>query len=138
MNPERLLTWQYYFTIKPDPEFRYTTYTLILIGILLISSIAVHYYRQKECKDRIAKKLLKTIPSGLFNFGVTLILLWLFRETGLPYLSMRLWWFLFAIVFVVWIFKKIRFYRTNYQLKMNKLKNQSTKNKYLPKKKKRK
>jgi len=131
----KFLTLQYYFTLRPDPNFQLTKLVVVLIILLFISSIALQIYRKKYVKDKIVKKILKRYPSRLNAFGVVLLLLLLSREAGIPFLSMRIWWFLLLLLMIYWLSKTIFNFKKEYSKRLFRQKQNQFKNKYIPKKK---
>ena len=97
---ERFLHFSYFFTPRPDPNFPYTKLTLALILLLVLGGVALNIYRKKRVRDEIKKKLLRRAPSLLQLYGALLLLLLFFRESGIPYLSMRVWWLLLFGFFI--------------------------------------
>lgn len=81
---------------------------LLLIGVLLILTSFVIKIWRKKTKNKINKKYLRELPRGIFWFGITdLFLVW-FRVESVPFLSMRLWWLILVVTFLVWAFLKTR------------------------------
>lgn len=131
---DRLLTFQYYFTPRPDPNFAYTKVTLGLVALLIVGALALKLLRKHKLKDDIWKKIIRPIPPRLFNFGLALLLLLLFRETGIPYLSMRLWWVLWGVLFL-YVLLKLLFGCKNEYLKRSERHHLNARlSQYLPKK----
>ncbi len=133
---ERLLTLQYYFTPRPDPNFQYTKLTILLIALLVLFSLAIKYYRKKHVKDAVLKKMLKKYPSRFFNFSVILLLLLVVREAGIPFLSMRLWWFLLFGYIIYWCIKIALSFKKEYHRRLTQTHRNTNHKKWLPKKKK--
>ncbi len=132
----RFLSLKYYFAPLPDPNFQFTKATLALGLILLIIGFASAYYRKKKLKDPIAKKILRPYPNKLKVYGLIILFLLACREEGIPYLSMRLWWFV-TLAFFIYTFGKLAFsYKKKYQQKQGHQKIKTKVDKYLPKKKK--
>ena len=132
---ERLLTFQYYFTPRPDPDFQFTKITLILIALFFVAGIAVKIYRKKYAKDQIVKKMIKRYPGRLFMFGTTLLFLLLVREAGIPFVSMRIWWFVLTIYIIYWAVKIMINFKKEYIRRMKQAGRHAIRAKYLPKKK---
>lgn len=132
---ERLLTFQYYFTPRPDPNFAYTKMTLGILALLIVGALALKLLRKYKVKDEIWKKILRPYPLRLFNFSLALLLLLLFRETGIPYLSMRLWWGLWGVLFLYAFFKFLFRCKKDYQKRSERHHLNANLSQYLPKKK---
>lgn len=131
----RFLSLKYYFVALPDPNFQFTKATLAIGILLLVAGIALGIYRKKYLKDAITKKLIKKYPGQLKTYGVLVLILLLVRETGIPYLSMRIFWFIILAFFLYSLVKFLYTFKREYKKRLKQAnKNQSTK-KYLPKKK---
>jgi quinol-cytochrome oxidoreductase complex cytochrome b subunit len=133
---ERFLTLHYYFVPVPDPAFQFTKLTLAVGLILLIGGFVFSYYLKNKLQDKITKKLLKKCPGRLKIYGLILLFLLICREQGIPYLSMRIWWFILIAVILYNGITMALNYKEDYEKRAKKLKNNSAKKKYLPKKKK--
>ncbi len=132
---ERFLTLKYYFIPLPDPNFQFTKITLGIGLLLILLGFALSYFRKKRLKDPITKKILKPYGGKLRLYGFLVLILLIFREQGIPYLSMRIWWFILLGFFLYSFLKLALTYPGNYaDRKKRFIKNQS-KSKYLPKKK---
>ncbi len=132
----RLLTLQYYFTTRPDPDFQFTKITAALIILFFLLAIGIRIYRKKAAKDPIIKKMIKRYPGRLMTFGVILVFLLLSREAGIPFVSMRIWWFVLMIIVVWWAVKNLLTFRKDYKKRARQTKYRHEQSKYLPKKKK--
>lgn len=132
----RFLTLSYYISPRPDPDFQFTKLTLALIVCFFVLSIIIKIYRKKYAKDAIVKKMIKRYPGKLLLFATILIVLLLTREAGVPFLSMRLWWFLFLIVLIWWVLKIALNFKKEYKRRLKQVNKHAVKAKYLPKKKK--
>lgn len=132
---DRLLTFQYYFTTRPDPNFQFTKLTLFVIALFFLLSLAIKIYRKKYAKDVILKKMIKRYPSRLLTFGTFLLLLLFFRETGIPFLSMRILWVIWLLILIYWIAKTLINFKKDYLRRLNQAKQHAAKKKYMPKKK---
>lgn len=132
---ERFLNLRYYFVPLPDPNFQFTKLTLLLGLLLILMGVAFDIYRKKYLKDSIAKKMLKIYPGKLKIYGFLILLLLVFREQGIPYLSMRIWWFV-LLAFFLYSFLKLAFsYKKEYAKRQQRIRKNASKQKYLPKKK---
>ncbi len=132
----RLFTLGFYLNPLPNPDFQYSKLTLTLCLLLILGGIGLYYYRTKQLKEKKLKKLLKPYSGKLINYGFIALALLFFRETGLPYLSMRLWW---VVLLGFMIYSLVRFLQMysakdkGFQVKEKKAK---PTDKYLPKRKK--
>ncbi len=132
---ERFLSLRYYFIPLPDPNFQFTKLTLLIGLLLLLSGFALGIYRKKYLKDEIARKILRIYPGRLRLYGFLILLLLVVREQGIPYLSMRIWWFV-VLAFFLYTFVGLGLkYKKEYERRLGRAKKNKTKAKYLPKKK---
>lgn len=132
---DRFLNLRYYFVPLPDPNFQFTKLTLLIGALLILCGVAMGIYRKKYLKDSIARKILKLYPGRLKLYGFLILLLLLFREQGIPYLSMRLWWFVVLALFL-YTFLSLAFrYKQEYSKRQKRMKKNAAKHKYLPRKK---
>ncbi len=134
---EKLLTLNYYLNTRPDPDFQHTKLTIIIIVLLFLLGFSIRIYRKKYAKDPVLKKLLKKYPSRFMGFGAVLLFLWLMREAGIPFVSMRLWWVILFIYVVYWAIKVGLNFRKDYYYRSKQADRNAVRKKYLPKKKKR-
>ena len=132
---ERFLTLKYYFIPLPDPNFQFTKLTLGIGLLLIIFGFVSAYYLKKKLKDPVSKKILKGYPGKLKIYGFLTLFLLIVREQGIPYLSMRIWWFILLASFMYAFIRLGLNYRKEYQERSERLKKNMTKKKYLPKKK---
>jgi len=132
---ERFLNLRYYFAPLPDPNFQFTKLILLIGALLILVGVACGIYRKKYLKDTVARKILKIYPGRLKLYGFLVLLLLVFREQGIPFLSMRLWWFV-LLAFFLYTFLKLAFsYKREYAKRYERMKKNVSKQKYLPKKK---
>ena len=132
----RILTLQYYFTPRTDPNFQYTKFTLAIVILFILGGLAITIYRKKYLKNPIAKKIIRSAPKLLQRYGTILLVLLLFREAGIPYFSMRIWWFLFMFALLISIIRFSLNAKKEYAKRLHTVKKVDIKVKYLPKKKK--
>jgi len=132
----KLLTLQYYFNTRPDPNFQFTKLTVILIILFFALSIGIKIYRKKYAKDPIVKKMIKRYPGRLLIFGTALLFLLVVREAGLPFLSMRIWWIALLVFVIYWMIRSMVNFRKEYKRRLGQAQKHSDKAKWLPKKKK--
>jgi len=132
---ERFLNLRFYLAPLPDPNFQFTKLTLLIGLLLIIAGIAFGIYRKKYLKDIIAKKILKIYPGRLKIYGFLVLLLLVFREQGIPFLSMRLWWFVLLAFFLYTFIKLALKYKKEYAKRKERMRKNTIKKKYLPKKK---
>jgi len=132
---DRFLSLRYYFIPLPDPNFQFTKLTLLIGVLLVLSGIALSIYRKKYLKDAISRKILKIYPGRLRLYGFLILLLLIVREQGIPYLSMRIWWFVVLACFLYTFIGLGLRYKKEYEKRAGRAKKNLKKAKYLPKKK---
>jgi len=132
---QKFLSLSYYFNPYPDPAYQWTKLTF-LVGVLLIAGgLSVAYYRRKMKGNEVLKKMLRPYPGLLQTYGVLVLFLLVTREAGIPYLSMRMWWFILLVFF---IYSLVRFavrFPANYRRNRENRDQTQAKNQYLPKRK---
>lgn len=133
----------YIFSSTPG-ELKLYVPMIIFVGLLFISSIAFHYVYKRHRKDDPAfRKLFKKTASHFLTFGIIFTVHALIRYENIPYFSMRLWFYITAVVLAIFLYKTFKKYRVDYprekhnvaQIKSIRV-NKDDK-KYLPNKKKR-
>lgn len=134
---DKLLSLSYYLEARPNPDFQFTKLTFVLIALLLVLSFGLNFYRKKYVKEAVLKKLLRKYPSRFMYFALALLILLGFREAGLPYLSMRIWWVALFLYIIYWSVKVGVKFNKEYTERLSKASKKATINKYLPRKKKR-
>lgn len=132
---ERFLNLRYYFVPLPDPNFQFTKLTLLIGALLVLCGFALGIYRKKYLKDSITKKILKIYPGKLRLYGFLILLLLAFREQGIPFLSMRIWWFVILALFLYTFLSLAFSYKKEYAKRQKRVNKNAIKHKYLPKKK---
>ena len=135
---DKLLTLQYYFAVRPSPDFNFTKITLAIGLLFFIGGIALNFYRKKYLQqNKILKKILRAYPGLLQTYGLIILALLLIREVGIPYLSMRIWWIVLIAFIIYSITQFLLKFKKKYHSLTIKAQKRTKQNKYLPKKKKR-
>jgi ACR3 family arsenite efflux pump ArsB len=132
---DKLLSLGYYFSVHPDPDFHFTKLTLLVAGLFLLAALAIRIWRRKYAKDEVLRKMLKRYPGPLVTVSLTLLVLLLFREGGIPIFSMRIWWILLIVIFATWAVRNVLGLNKEYQDRKKQLHHHLAQAKYLPKKK---
>lgn len=120
------------------PDYSSTKVVLLLLVCVafLFGSFALRFWRKGV--TGVTKKLTRTWPSAAFCFGLVGLFLVVCRVEGISYLSMRVWWFVWAAAFVGYAFVQYKMYRArNYEVLPTEEVAEDPRSKYLPKKKKR-
>jgi len=132
---QKFLSLSYYFNPYPDPAYQWTKLTLAVGFLFVLGGLALAYYRKRMKGNEVLRKMLKPYPGLLQTYGVLVIFLLITREAGIPYLSMRMWWFILLGFFLYSLLKFAIGFPLNYR-KMHENKVQMhAKNQYLPKRK---
>jgi len=134
---QQVLTLSYYFTPRPDANFQFTKVTILLIVVFYLLGFLIKLYRSKSTKDPIIKKMIRKYPGRMWLFGTLLLFLLLLRENGIPYLSMRIWWFLLLLYIMHWAIEILINFKKEYKRRMNQASQNRSKSKYLPRQKRR-
>jgi len=132
---DRFLHFGYYFSPLPDTNFQYTKLTLAIGLFFVIAGIVLSFYRKKYVKNEIHKKLMRKYPGLLRTYGILILLLLLFRETAMPFLSMRMWWVILGLFILYSLFKFLFTYKREYKKRYSQAEKMHTLHKYFPKKK---
>lgn len=103
------------------------------IGCIALSFV-VKYWR-KRTKNPISKKLSRSWASAFFWFGLIGLFLTISRVEGISYVSMRLWWVLWALGLALYVFLQIKLFRARHYTPVKVQKKEDPRDKYLPKKK---
>jgi cell division protein FtsW (lipid II flippase) len=132
---DRFISLKYLLTPRPDPNFQFTKLIFAVGLILLAVGILLSFYRKKYVKNPIIKKMIRKYPGQLKTYGLLTLILLLVRETGIPFLSMRIWWFVLAAFFLYSLLKFVFTFKKDYKKRLHQAEKRGLVNKYLPKKK---
>lgn len=81
---------------------------LLSFGVLLILLYILTKFIKRKTKNKLIKKTIRELPTGLLIFGIIDLLLILFRLENVPRFSMRIWWLVYWIAFIVWVALKLK------------------------------
>jgi hypothetical protein len=132
---DKFLSLGYFFTPRIDPNFQFTKLTLAVGLILFIAGVALSVYRKKYLKDEVTKKLIKKYPGLLRTYGLLTLVLLFARETGIPFVSMRILWVILAVFFLYSALKFAFTFKKEYQKRLTQAEKRGINKKYLPKRK---
>jgi len=113
-----MLSLGYWFV---DPGISQTLFLkaiLVAFAGLFIAGVILKLWFKKGDFHPVKRKFLKPIPGSLMRWGLTGVLLALFRYEGAHYLSWRFWWLIFAVWVVFIIIRRVRFVREEYPRRM--------------------
>lgn len=109
---------------------------MILCLVCIAASFAVRHWRKKQ-HNAPTKKLSRTWPSALFWFGLVGAFLVVCRVEEISFISMRIWWLVWAIIAIIYVFVQVKMFRMrHYQVLPQQKAPEEQRDKYLPKKKK--
>ncbi|MBU0766576.1 hypothetical protein KKF55_02215 [Patescibacteria group bacterium] len=107
----------------------------VAIGLITISFI-VRIWR-KRLSNSITKKLSRSWASAALWFGISALVLTVSRAEGISYVSMRLWWMVWALILAIYVVFQVKTFRTRHYKKIVTEIVDDPLKKYLPKKKRR-
>lgn len=129
----RFIELKYILSPTPGYNFKFFLPLIITFGLLIIVGAVGSYILKKR------EKFLKPIANRLLKFGLSIgltgLLLIFLRYENLPFLSMRIWLMLLAIVAIVWSILLIVFIISYLPRAKSNLAKQKVFQKYLPRKK---
>lgn len=132
---EKFLSLSYYFNPYPDPAYQWTKLTFFVGVLLILGGLALAFYRRRMKEKEVLKKMLRPYPGLLQTYGVLTLFLLVTREAGIPYLSMRMWWFILLGFFLFSLLKFAIGFPMNYKKNQQNRQQNQAKNQYLPKRK---
>ncbi|HCI03624.1 MAG: hypothetical protein QF755_01050 [Candidatus Peribacteraceae bacterium] len=103
---------------------------------LIVVSFTLRMWR-KKLDNQITKKLSRSWSGACLWFGIVALVLTVARAEQISYLSMRLWWVVWLIGWVVYVFFQIKMFKLKYYKKLPSETVNDPRKKYLPKRKKR-
>ncbi len=107
----------------------------VLCFLLIALSFAVKNWRKKQ--GSITKKLSRSWSSAFMWFGLTGLFLVVCRAEGISYVSMRVWWGVWLLIFAIYGFVQFKMFRSrHYEVLPQEKQQEDPRQKYLPKKKK--
>ena len=124
----------------PSTLFIYANKAFAVLILLFIVSFVFEYFRRKFVNESY-KRVLRGVPSILRWLSLVMLIMTWTRLVGIPYISMRIWWFLLPL-FIIYYFIHLWMNYRAFQLKKHffgsKVQTLDTLKKYLPTKKKKK
>lgn len=122
----------------PAPSYQNPKIMVLLLVslVFLAGSFAIKHWRKKQTSS-VTKKLSRTWPGAALWFGLIGLFLTICRVEGISYLSMRVWWGVWAAGLLLFAFFQFKMFRMrNYEVLPQEQVAEDPKDKYLPKKKK--
>lgn len=124
----------------PSTAFIYANEAFAGLIFLFIVSFAFEYFRRK-CINESYKRVLRGVPSTMRWVSFIMLIMTWTRIVGIPYISMRVWWFmlvLFIVYYLVRLWRNYRVFESKKHFFGSKVQTQDNLKKYLPTKKKKK
>ncbi|UPA22162.1 hypothetical protein K8942_03815 [Candidatus Peribacteria bacterium] len=108
---------------------------LVLCILLMAGAVALSVWR-KKMSNAVTRKLSRTWPTASFWFGFVGLILVVSRVEQIQFVSMRVWWLVWAILAVLYITLQFRLFRArHYEVLPTKV-THDPRSKYLPRKRK--
>ncbi len=107
---------------------------LILCLLLIAARFAIAMWR-KKLQNPVTKRLSNSWASSSFWFGFVGLFLVVSRVEGISYISMRIWWIVWALALLLYLAFQVRRFRAKHYEKMPVEVVLDPRDKYLPKKK---
>lgn len=128
-----LLTFSFWLDLTPEPFLRSNEVALMAIFALwLLAGIIFRFVSLRKRFDPPAHRLFRSFGRQCLSLGVLGWILFWFSYERLPFLSMRGWYFLWAVGNIVWaVMTGVRFFRTA-RKERNAIREREARAKYLP------
>ena len=108
---------------------------LLLCAFLVAASFGLKRWRNKQ-SNAVTRKLSRSWSVAALWFGLVGLFMVICRVEGISYLSMRVWWFVWMIAFVLYVVLQIKLFRArHYEVIPQEKREEDDRDKYLPKKK---
>lgn len=126
---QNLLTWRFWFNLRPESLL--PLFTNLFLGLLLLLLLATIFTALKQRRKSLYKNFWKR--SYGFSLGNLLIgaVLFFFNYERAAFLSARFWLALWAIVMIAWLIPIIKSYR-RVPLQKQKIEKEQEFKKYIP------
>ena len=131
-----ILTPGYWFTPTPVPFMPIVdTALLVTFSVLFIVGILALVLRIRGRMDKLMRRAVIRAGMALFSTGLVGLILYAFSYERVPYLSMRILFFLWAVWFVCWAYRLFRHVTTDIPAVRAEQMERNQFNKWLPKRK---
>lgn len=131
MNLEKFFDLGYLFKLNPGSPFSFYIPLIIFFAVIAIFAFAVKRYIRYK-KETSLKKLFKNAPKRLGQFAVSGILLLIFRQQNIPFVSMRILLMVLILGIFAFIGKTAYLYWKIYPELLKKEQEREKKKKYMP------
>lgn len=138
MNPLNIFNLHYLFEISVESYMQFFWVWFSFFVILIVAGIVIGAFGKKIFSEMMARSL-RGLPAVMIWYGLGGLVLLFFRINSAPYLSMRIWFLLYAILFLVLAYFEYKKRSVDYKKKIErkaKREVNKTAKKYLPKRKK--
>lgn len=109
---------------------------LALMGLSFVGGIFAYFFQASKPKDKDVRHAWRRLGTLLMWAGGTGLALWFFTWQLVPYLSMRIWWLVWAIGYGYWAWVIYRYFRVEIPKKHASADQDAEYQKWLPKPKK--
>jgi len=107
---------------------------LAVSGAFVVLSVVIRVWR-KRLSNPVTKKLSRSWAGATLWFGLIGFFLTISRAEGIGYISMRFWWFVWALALLLYLFIQVRVFRARHYTKIDVVRPVDPRDQYLPKKK---
>lgn len=128
----------YIFSPFPGRSFGYYILVIVIVIALFLLDLFIRIYIRKNKDDKIFRKLFRGFPSKIELLALSLAGYLIARYFNVAFLSMRMFLYLLLALVVFLIYLLASTYLKDYPEAKKRREDQISKNKYLPRKKKRK
>lgn len=106
---QNLLTWRFWFAMRPEPLMPlFTNLFLGFLGLLLVATIFTAF---KQKRKGLYKKFWSRMYAFSFSNLVIGVAFFFFNYERAAFLSARFWLLLWLIVMLAWLYPLIKSYR---------------------------
>lgn len=132
-----LLTPGYWFDPVPPPFLPFVDRLLLVafMGLAIVGIIA-HLARLRAGLEKMTRRAVGRAGTLLITMGLFGLLLWTLAYERVPYLSMRMWYLVWSVLFVIWGYRIYRFVFVEIPSRQKQNEEREAINKWLPKSKK--
>jgi len=109
---------------------------LVVICLILIVGGYVVSRLRRRMQNPVMKKLSRSWPLSGYWFGGVGLFLAISRAEGISFVSMRILWFIWLVVIIIYLFFQVRIYRARHYTVLPNESEVDPREKYLPKRKK--
>ena len=99
---KNLLTWQFWFNLRPEPLMSFAQKSFIAFFIILIVFTILTAFLKK--KSSIYRGFLKRLYNFFLSNSLIALIFFFFNYEIIPFFSARFWLGLWALVMIIWLF----------------------------------